>query len=946
MDIPVRLVRMAVCWSRAIRAAVLVCVLAGVCVAQVDNHDALPAPKRFVFDGGFYGSGGLKFSFSRDMNTVDFDGQPVAANVPRYSRQGYIATAPTLEVIREHQANTLLLGSGLGTDGVTPILVLYQTGSGFLDVFTVADDDIITAELTGVGRNRTVVGTDPVADIMQGAYPGKAYTPRAGTVCHGLIVLVCEVMVDIGQPEWESQAVAIVYSRDAGLSWHLQWEDTPIQTGLARGREWCMQNWWPIDRDGPILEAYFAFTDYRTKWGVPKGGRAYMFRAKRPAVGASWQIEPVQMIYETTGSEDEHAHTAALAPFGAEGLRFLMSLGDGQTNNRIVSLTRTDRDYFAPGWTVNPAYHGSRGKPGTEGNQFVGCAPGPSPNEVIVGSDLHNEQVMKLVLNDQALSHPRTEFLYGYGHSDGGRAENFNIRTPTPELGGPYVCTSNPHTIGQWRETVRRLLYSPDGRRWVQVIAPASGASWTAVVHGGHLYYDHSGHNAQALQRVPIPKIFEARPLIIGPGGLQRLVRVPPIWVGHSVVYSLWRNAEGLWVDGTTVLDPQPPCFGRVYRIEARTTDWGPWIADFGLLDDATNFGQILGTDQAQVRVWIRNLMSEKVASPQVVIKGNQSPPQLTQKIFFSSTDRWHPVTFAGPLVFGDTETFRLRLYSGSINPDDQSFYIAMDGLAEGAGFPGYAMPLNDGPPETGVWRPDELASLHGFTCGPNWTITLAGQIPEDGWDGVTDADTTEWPLATLWADENNYIELIALVADDERLIMRIVRDGVAVVDHLSHPLTWTRGSSIFVSVAESGQGITMVLSAGGSEIYQAINFGGDPHSLVAPITNIMFSSPEGVSGDGLNVAVTPMLWWGGRIDEHVGLTTEERTELLGSLSFLGSPETAIVDFDGDGQVTGHDIAALVRGVVVGDPAADITGDGIVDSADLVAYFNLNASRP
>src|SRR5258705_459254 len=74
-------------------------------------------------------------------------------------------------------------------------------------------------------------------DLFAGAFPGKLYTPRAGTICHGLIVLLCEVMTDVSPPhgDWRSSAIAFATSQDQGRTWNLQFEDAPVDFGVRRG---------------------------------------------------------------------------------------------------------------------------------------------------------------------------------------------------------------------------------------------------------------------------------------------------------------------------------------------------------------------------------------------------------------------------------------------------------------------------------------------------------------------------------------------------------------------------------------------------------------------------------------------------------------------------------------------------------------------------------------
>ncbi len=305
-----------------------------------------------------------------------------------------------VETVRNTIAHTDLLGSGLGHDGETPILLVYNRSSGILDVFTVAGNDLLEAEQTGVGRNRTDIGDTPKQDILQGAVANRAYEPVSAAVCHGLIVILCVVSEDLAPPsgDYVEVATAFVVSQDEGVTWDLVHEDSNVDEGWPRGREWCMQNWWPMASSASPREAYFVATDYRSNPDA-LGGRTYLFRAQRQEVGSPWTFEPVTITQEAVGAEGTHFHTAAVLPYEEEGLCVLTSVGDTQFNNCVVKQTRSDRDYTAPGWTTVEDYHGLIGDIthhdwGREGNQFVGCAPGPQAGDVLVGADLNNEQIM------------------------------------------------------------------------------------------------------------------------------------------------------------------------------------------------------------------------------------------------------------------------------------------------------------------------------------------------------------------------------------------------------------------------------------------------------------------------------------------------------------------------------------------------------------------------
>ena len=895
-------------------------------------------PRRFVFDGRLYSTPCVTFAFSRPVETFGASGAIVPADEPRFSPPLTLASAPEIETVRATPGLIRVLATGLDHDGTTPLLVVRHYSHLLLDVFTVAGEALLEAEITGVGRNRTRLGDG--GDIMQGSIPDRAYPPEAGVVCHGLIVLLCRVLERDGSGQWTPTGVALVVSQDQGVTWEFVYEDRPVQEGHARLAFWAMQNWWPMERGPNPLEAYFVATDYRNNLGAD-GGRFYMFCASRPSVSEEWTLEPVIRLYEQIGTLREHFHTGAVVPIGSGGLRAVVAVGDGQDLNRIVSLTRSDRNYLGPGWQVDETYHGSEGTPGAQGNQFVGCAPGPEPGQIIAGCDLTTPNLMLLTVDDLSKPHPKTEFLYGLGWADGRATLNFLVRTPTPELGGPYVATYRPQQ-GNQVPRCSRGLYSPDGRNWTQAFSRDSTDLFTIGLHGEHIYFDRRSLPPEGLLRVPVPRVVTRRPLVIGPGGLQRAVNDPLVQRGsYGMIEPLEKSPQGLWLDGGVPIDPQPPCAGPVYRVRASKYDAGRGIGRFLPAGNATNIGDILGIDALQIRCWVRNIQAESASRPFLQTGSSGQPAQIGQLLTVHNTDTWIPVTEVGDIVVGPGETLQIGLWNGTIQPADADFYLALDAAVEGLGFPGYAMMPDESDPPVGTWSPDELASVTGFSCGLRWTITLAAEIPWDGWD-TSVASVPQWPIATLWSDEDNYIELLADTAEG-KLVARIVRDGALAGALESGQLCWIRGSSVLVSIAEPGDGtgVQITLSAAGQPVREAIPAAPlfRTASLLLQPAQIRFGDHTGASGNGLEVRVSPMVWWGGRIDEQTFLGEEQRRMLLTSLDFLDLPVLTNPDCDHSGALDIFDFLCFQNSFVLGEPyACDCDPDPVCDIFDFLCF--------
>lgn len=906
-----------------------------------------PPPLVFRFDGGFEASPGLGFTLSRPVATVDPGGRVIGADEPRYDVRRSIAGATMIEDVRASPWNTKVLGSGLGHDGVTPVLVLWESSTSNLDVFMVAGDELMAAEAGAPGRNRTVCkGYLNAPDLFRGAIAGRAYAPEAGAVCHGLIVLLCTVSVyEASTQAWRQEAVALAASQDDGATWALLYEDAPAQVGVDRAREWSMQNFWTFERGVAPTEAYFVATDYRSKPDTT-GGRVVMIRARRASAGAGWMIDPGATVYSTESTAGQHVHTPAVVPFGEGGLRVVVAVGDNSTFNRIVSLTRGDDVYWdVDGWTVDEAYHGWAGNPGSNGNQFIGCAPMADPNEVIAGSDLTGEQLMRLRAGDGA--HPDHGRLYGWGMSEGFGCQNFVVRTPTPERGGPYVAKYEPSVSMIGDPGSYRILYSPDGERWAPIFAPGGSSGWSMALHGPHVYIDGTA-GVVGVRRVMVPEIRTGRPLVIGPGAMQRLTTAPTV-VGQSngKVTVLSRDAEGKWVDGGVALDPQPPSAGPVYRVDTWETDPGVLAGDLLPLGGKKNFGQVLGTGNFAIRYWVMNASRATGARPNFQLRSDTANLWYNRTAAATVTDGWQPVMMAGSTPPLADQNLRIRIRSGQTAAVTQSFYLAHDVVSEGIDSPGYPPPADAS--GQGTRYPDEIGVIDGFVCGDRWTITLACQVPEDSWDRFLTGTPSRMHVATLVGEPGDWIHLFVDLFQN-RVVAYVYEEG-EYVGAMRGPVSfWHRESPILISLAQPGDGtgLQATISSGGVTAALAQKYAPFPLMTKVRPRRILMGDPTGESGDSVTSRVSPMLWWGGRIDPQRALSESERVGVLSTLGFLPEEEReghARGDVDGNGIVDARDVAAWREAWVRGERSADVNRDGRGDWSDLVDLLQILRER-
>jgi hypothetical protein len=216
--------------------------------------------------------------------------------------------------------------------------------------------------------------------------------------------------------------------------------------------------------------------------------------------------------------------------------------------------------------------------------------------------------------------------------------------------------------------------------------------------------------------------------------------------------------------------------------------------------------------------------------------------------------------------------------------------YLALDTVSEGRGLPGYPMPPDPSSPSSGTACPDEMAAITGLGCQKAWTITLALQVPEDGFDFRAQLQS-QWPLATLWGDDRNMLEIYADSAAG-KVGMRLTSAGSMVRTMTAPAAMLVRGTPFLLSVAQPAGvgGLEMTVAACGRDVTTIAM--PSTSASVARMTvqprEIRFASPTPFpTSSGRGAAVSPLLVWGGQIDDRRALGRSEREKLLRSLSFL-----------------------------------------------------------
>jgi hypothetical protein len=191
--------------------------------------------------------------------------------------------------------------------------------------------------------------------------------------------------------------------------------------------------------------------------------------------------------------------------------------------------------------------------------------------------------------------------------------------------------------------------------------------------------------------------------------------------------------------------------------------------------------------------------------------------------------------------------------------------------------------------------------------------------------------------LATVWGDDQNYIELIADTEDESdcHLAVSVIRDGVEVERMRSERIYWLRETALLISLAApgDGEGLQVSVSFAGGPVQEMSGAAGA--LPVTPPREIRLKGQSPTAEDEAHI--TPMLWWGGEIAESTYLDAVTRAERLRTLPFL-TPPILLGDFDNDGDVDQADLAHLIAAYKKTD-AGDLDGDGDTDQADLAALL-------
>ncbi len=634
-----------------------------------------------------------------------------------------------------------------------------------------------------------------------------------------------------------------------------------------------------------------------------------------------------------------------------KGVQILASIGDGRERNRFIRFTLPIdhlNDYTTAIWGFQDEYHGladPAGQPDTvssESPQPVGAAFAANPGEMIWGTDLRTEWMFLTrlpTLGGTVPNQARFEHLYGLATGfgkDGGRSQPvvFTIYQPRPELRtGPLAAAYGEQGgLTGAEPAADRVLYCPDTskpREWVQV----SGEGGTAAVHAGQVYFAAPG-----LFRIPQPSLTPAsaptlkkiKPVLVGPGG-KNLVKkdnggcyYQDETSGPQITFTeLTPVTPTVWKDGQLELPAVPSLGTRALKIRTTRADgsgffghirvsshvgtsWNTLPPPFGWVTQPTNFPQV-----RRFRGWFLDGTYDQGASispnktSQLYLRfwdGDPSALPAGAVSEYSCRDRWVPCTNISLKTLADGTGLGLRLNALSTGVDSHKegncAYIVVGEALDGNG----SLPYPMEPEANGN---DELLTITGVnvTSEQSWSVKLAGMMPVANWDHYAGRglwnpaipgfeSNRRWPLFTLWADENNWVEFSA-DCENKGFLLRVKVPGA---DPTEHPFgdgkqIWLPDSPLLVGIGYSHTP-TKKLYVGASLGGDLVKVGPDGIGVTwsgKTFTELHFrgAAPGGVSNQG---EVCEFRWIGGEIIPDSALTNATLKGAFADLGFLHVP--------------------------------------------------------
>ena len=755
-----------------------------------------------------------------------------------------------------------LPSSGFDSDGITPLACAVRAANSLLCIWRDSDIDGSAADGGSAvleinllrASSQTLDGESAggsfIIDIMNGASVGEgdvlhsestvALQPKACIVLPGCFIFICRRMRNTSGIIWSTEGIGLVaMQRGRENNFTRKWLGDlqtdyladPFVNGWRRGREWMAGSYWPFTlRQLPPLRVFIPFVDYinDTDQGTAlKGGQVGIIEATRPNEFTNWAFGTIYKIFEKE-EDGNHFHTAAWTPRGV-----VLSMGDSPNLNENILFTCSDWDDYtnASNWTTVRKAYGSGEFGGSlpehgHANPWAGAVPSLTDiNKFLVGGDGSPAAVFEVeVLADNTLTYTQ---LWGYLTGDTNRQwVALDIHGSGERQTG--VLARSQLNVGT--ALVTPLIYGNDDVSFASIAKMPSTCAPGSILrrHGTDAYALNLG-GSRGVYKMPLPGIVANRGLAVGPGGINLLEL-------NGSEYFLTFALQSTVL--TYVSDSTAPSSNPVLEVEQP----GGGANQQLFLIDLAGSTYAFSAPVMHLVFWFKNLLNTGIplriiyddqgAGGNGVYSGGEYTPGLNV---------WQlcVMSMANPATpWANPHEGRIRFEHHTSHVGPSHFRLQIQGAYEGPECPYLIAPQ--------VTSTDEEVEQSLGTLGPIWTVGIELHIPMCGADFHYSTHATPFQntitLATVYIDANNYVEIIADLANDEIDFHVIVAGSeLGASPKVVTTVALQRDTTILLGVTFDGTNLEFFAACGGLDEtgLQSDSIVGDIGSSVAASVRI-----------------------------------------------------------------------------------------------------------
>lgn len=912
-----------------------------------------PAQTQHIeFDDGVDASGGINWTFQRDSVAHDMYGDVVDDGIERFAPTSTLAGAPRNLTAFGPVGSVRPFTAGYAADGTTPVLVVLHGVDGTFDVHVGRDAAYNAYELDDGSNSYRFPYIDATEEnegnLLMGqtgldggtpAQPGYAFEPKGAQVYSGLIMVQCDVRRDHdnwGQTAYRTVKTALVWTtverlQSAADPWIVAGVSGPVHDDTrVSGQTWTI-NAFPLGAD----EVAVCVSSYEVN--NKRGGHTYVGVFSRER---TWDLTACTLIHQHFAHE--HFHCAGIIRHDDGRLSVLISVGDGIDVDRLLARTKPagadwheDEPWPWSGingqyqmslasslWTpVATVWGGDDPDVPRSHNQFIDTiAADPDLSALICSAD-ENVPVIKRLEYDPDTQSCTWSTLYMPTASSWPKERPVSLSLEGYP-GGPYVARLGGQSWADDGFPESRVLYSPDGVRWSQCLAPYERAQSPVAIADERIWIGHIG-NSNRIRRFDIPATRTGKPIeLAGAGANLMLQDMPmPTGLGSGVQVDKLAGAGDL-PKGV----PAPPCDdGNIFLISGTQTSgaYGVWrpVGSTPMLPRPKK--------SVMVRYWIHApgpngetfLERASLSLWGRVMATDGSENDIKTGLISTDPGVWVPITiWFTPEMFGDeladpwSFLVQLFAYSFSPQPAPSEFLIAWDGVyldrdtIDGHGAP----PGADGAAEVG--------RASNWSLGETYTIVGYGSLPMNAWDnrmgGGPSHNAHEHTLVRFIDDDSGETMDVRAIPGVRGFALAASVDNGAVKSVLGDSVFWLRESPVLFALICDGTKTELHLSVGGT-----------------PIRKIAIDDLA-LAFDTIELGHTPMRW---HAIQGVPQALPSGT-VYDTLRELGDLTTCEADLNGDGQLNILDFVTFQTAFVAQDPLADCDQSGTFNVLDFICY--------